>query len=442
MFHAEGSHGPAPCPPATPSALRARGEVSGPKALVGAWSVANFGKGDENQDAFCTSCSESGTKCFVGVFDGHGNHGKTMSHFAKQALSKSLFSNIDIHTEPVDAIQAAFRDTQEKIEKEHRHHAELSGTTAITAYQHRNRLVVANVGDSRAVLGRCSTPARQTVSAVELSIDQKPARPDERQRIIAAGGTVDQMAIPVVQRGGVRWIRAGPERVMDKQGMGGLAMSRALGDLRLHPYVISQPEVVERKLDSRDKVLVLASDGVWDHISSQEAVDIAGKFDDPKAAAREITGIARHRWQIATEGQMSDDITAVVVRLNAVGEPSISASSSAPVTALKDPAQMRRTSVLTSLFGGPPQRRGGRIEAGRQDVRKPASPAFALPSHPNGLRLPECPRVSGKTRSITASGRRSDAPVSTGLRPVSTGGPTQRLVLDTLPPPGHRNGLL
>ena len=72
------------------------------------------------------------------------------------------------------------------------------------------------VGDSRAVLGRCSTPARQTVSAVDLSSDQrgppskiasdslakfsqrsldaktlrKPARPDERQRILAAGGTV------------------------------------------------------------------------------------------------------------------------------------------------------------------------------------------------------------------------------------------------------------
>jgi len=443
MFHAEGSHGAAPCPPATPAALRPKGEVSGPKALVGAWSVPNFGKGDENQDAFCTSCSESGTKCFVGVFDGHGDQGKKMSHFAKQALSKSLFSNNDLHTEPVAAIQAAFRDTQEKIEKEHRHQAELSGTTAITAYQHRNHLVVANVGDSRAVLGRCSTPARQTVSAVDLSSDQKPARPDERQRILAAGGTVDQMAIPVVQRGGVRWIRAGPERVMDKQGMGGLAMSRSLGDLRLHPYVISQPEVVERKLDSRDKVLVLASDGVWDHVSSQEAVDIAGKFDDPKAAAREITGIARHRWQIATEGQMSDDITAVVVRLNSAGE--TSASSSAPaIGPMKDPVQMRRTSMLTSLFGGAAQRRVGRIEAGsRQDARKPTSPAFPVP-HSNALRLPECSRISGKTRSITASGRRSDhTAMPTGLRPVSTGhGPTQRLVLDALPPAGHRNGLL
>ncbi|CAE7228711.1 unnamed protein product [Symbiodinium natans] len=395
-----------------------------------------------------TSCSENGTKCFVGVFDGHGDQGKRMSHFAKQALSKSLFSNTDLHTEPVAAIQAAFRDTQEKIEKEHRHQAELSGTTAITAYQHRNRLVVANVGDSRAVLGRCSTPARQTVSAVDLSNDQKPARPDERQRILAAGGTVDQMAIPIVQRGGVRWIRAGPERVMDKQGMGGLAMSRSLGDLRLHPYVSSQPEVVERKLDSRDKVLVLASDGVWDHVTSQEAVEIAGRVDDPKVAAREITGIARQRWQIATDGQMSDDITAVVVRLNAVdaAQAASQPAASGPVPAKESQtAQMRRTSVLTSLFGGGP-RRGPRLEVnGRlpDSNKKPSSPAFpGMPQH--GLRLPECgPRVpGGKTRSITASGRRSEQAAGLRARPVSTGQAigNPRLALDSLPPAGHRNG--
>lgn len=92
-------------------------------------------------------------------------------------------------------------------------------------------------------------------------------------------------------------------------------MSRSLGDLSLRPYVSSQPELVKRKLDGRDKVLVLGSDGIWDHVSSQEAVEIAGRHGDPNQAARELTGLARRRWNAETEGLVSDDITAVVVRL-------------------------------------------------------------------------------------------------------------------------------
>jgi len=72
---------------------------------------------------------------------------------------------------------------------------------------------------------------------------------------------------------------------------------------------------VERKLDANDKLLVLGSDGIWDQVSSAEAVAIASRHKDPKKAAREIAGVARQRWEDNTQGQLSDDITAVVVRL-------------------------------------------------------------------------------------------------------------------------------
>merc|ERR1719428_2415917 len=109
-------------------------------------------------------------------------------------------------------------------------------------------------------------------------------------------------------RGGMQWVRVGPERVMTKDGMGGLAMSRSLGDLRLRPAVISVPEMQERQLDSRDKVVILGSDGVWDHVTSQEAVEIAAKRDNPSMAAKEIAEIAKRRWHHETEGQIADDI--------------------------------------------------------------------------------------------------------------------------------------
>lgn len=307
-------------PPPTPGGENnARGGLC-PRASYGAACMTNIGKGTDNQDTFVTSSNESGTKCFIGVFDGHGERGGDMSDFAKHCLTKSFFGRKDFHSDPKGALEAAYRETQGQIEARHGSAAEFSGTTAVSAYQYRDRLYVANVGDSRAVLGRCPTARADgqpsSLKAVDLSSDQKPDRSDERQRIVEQGGIVQQGAFPIHGPMGIRMVRMGPERVMDHNGLGGLAMSRSLGDLRLRPYVSSLPEVHERQLCSKDKVLILGTDGVWDHVSSQEAVDIAGRNRDPQQAAREIINVARRRWQTETQGQVSDDITAVVVNLD------------------------------------------------------------------------------------------------------------------------------
>ncbi|KAL6648385.1 hypothetical protein ACP70R_012609 [Stipagrostis hirtigluma subsp. patula] len=122
------------------------------------------------------------------------------------------------------------------------------GSTAVVAVVGPRHLVVANCGDSRAVL--CSGGA-----AIPLSADHKPDRPDELERIQAAGGRV------------IFWDGA---RVF-----GMLAMSRAIGDSYLKPFVISDPEVrvVERK-DGEDEFLILASDGLWDVVSNEVACNV------------------------------------------------------------------------------------------------------------------------------------------------------------------------
>ncbi|KAK3151160.1 hypothetical protein QOZ80_3AG0242490 [Eleusine coracana subsp. coracana] len=122
------------------------------------------------------------------------------------------------------------------------------GSTAVVAVVGPRHLVVANCGDSRAVL--CSGGV-----AIPLSSDHKPDRPDELERIQAAGGRV------------IFWDGA---RVF-----GMLAMSRAIGDSYLKPFVISDPEVrvVERK-DGEDEFLILASDGLWDVVSNEVACNV------------------------------------------------------------------------------------------------------------------------------------------------------------------------
>lgn len=319
-------------PPQTPTGIRlppAAGSSlvltssSGPRSTVGAHTLCNHGKSADNQDSFVASSSLNGTKCLVGVFDGHGEQGKRVSEFARTHIAKALFSHKDLHSNPAAALEGAYLDAQRAIERNHNFDAFHSGTTAVAAYRHHDRLIVANVGDSRAVLGSCDVNSRDVqnslgLKAVELSSDQRPAREDEKRRILAEGGSIHQSAIPMRQSAGgpTVLVRVGPERVWDRTGRCGLCVTRSLGDLSMHPFVTAQPEVSERVLSSKDKLLILGSDGVWDRMGSQEAVDIAARHRDPVAAAREITSIAKQRWYAETHGQLSDDITAVVMHLD------------------------------------------------------------------------------------------------------------------------------
>ncbi|CAF2109179.1 unnamed protein product [Brassica oleracea var. botrytis] len=125
---------------------------------------------------------------------------------------------------------------------------ETVGSTAVVALVCSSHIIVSNCGDSRAVLlrGKESMP---------LSVDHKPDREDEYARIERAGGKV------------IQWQGA---RVS-----GVLAMSRSIGDQYLEPYVIPEPEVTFMPRAREDECLILASDGLWDVMSNQDACEFA-----------------------------------------------------------------------------------------------------------------------------------------------------------------------
>lgn len=127
---------------------------------------------------------------------------------------------------------------------------ETVGSTAVVAVVGMCQIIVANCGDSRAVLSRGG-------QAMALSFDHKPNREDEMERIEAAGGRV------------ICW---NGYRVF-----GVLAMSRAIGDRYLKPYVIAEPEVMCISRSEDDDCLILASDGLWDVLTNEEACNAARK---------------------------------------------------------------------------------------------------------------------------------------------------------------------
>ena len=126
----------------------------------------------------------------------------------------------------------------------------LVGTTAVAALVGTRMISVANCGDSRAILCRNGV-------ALPLTDDHKAAREDETARVEAAGGQI-------LFWNGVRV-------------MGLLAVSRAIGDHSLRPYVIPEPEVTVLRRNAADEMLIIATDGLWDVMSNQEACTLAKK---------------------------------------------------------------------------------------------------------------------------------------------------------------------
>ncbi|KAJ0102786.1 hypothetical protein Patl1_04714 [Pistacia atlantica] len=155
------------------------------------------------------------------------------------------------------------------------------GSTAVTAILiNCQKLVVANLGDSRAII--CKNGV-----AKQLSIDHEPSM--EKDEIEGRGGFVSNFPgdVPRVD--------------------GQLAVARAFGDKSLKKHLSSEPDVEVEMIDNDTEFIILASDGLWKVMSNQEAADAIKNIKDARSAAKHLTEEALAR-------NSSDDISVIVVR--------------------------------------------------------------------------------------------------------------------------------
>ncbi|XAR58070.1 Phosphoprotein phosphatase [Bertholletia excelsa] len=220
---------------------------------------------------------------FYGVFDGHG--GVDAASFTRKNLLNFITQDSHFPSGVKRAIKNAF------VRADHALADSLSldrssGTTALTAFILGRTLLIANAGDSRAVLGKRGR-------AIELSKDHKPNCTSEKIRIEKLGGTV-----------------------YDGYLNGQLSVARALGDWHMkgskgssHP-LSSEPELAELILTEEDEFLIMGCDGLWDVMSSQYAVTIVRRelmlHNDPEKCSKLLVKEALKR-------NTCDNLTVLVV---------------------------------------------------------------------------------------------------------------------------------
>ena len=163
----------------------------------------------------------------------------------------------------------------------------LSGTTLCSALILGNILYLINIGDSRAILGTYNSRINKW-KTTQLTVDHKPNHPNENRRIIFYNGRIERHKNEFGDE-------VGPYRVYGKDSDSnsqGLTMSRSIGDLESKKYgVIYDPEIFKYELKENDKVIVIASDGLWDQLKNEEVMEIIGECLNKDLKAKEASEI-------------------------------------------------------------------------------------------------------------------------------------------------------
>ncbi|XP_043974531.1 protein phosphatase, Mg2+/Mn2+ dependent, 1Lb isoform X3 [Gambusia affinis] len=266
------------------------------------------GRRDHMEDRFqvLTDVVNKSHPSIFGVFDGHG--GEAAAEFAKTHLAEALRRQLLTYERERD--RERDREKEKKDEKKEKGGSSYpsilehqirtldremldklsanyneAGTTCLVALLSDKELIVANVGDSRGVL--CDKDG----NAIPLSHDHKPYQLKERKRIKKAGGFISFN---------------GSWRV---QGI--LAMSRSLGDYPLKNLnvIVPDPDIMSFDLNKlQPEFMILASDGLWDTFSNEEAVRfIRERLDEPHFGAKSIVLQSFYRG-------CPDNITVMVVK--------------------------------------------------------------------------------------------------------------------------------
>ncbi|KAJ6771956.1 ALPHABET ISOFORM E-RELATED [Salix koriyanagi] len=233
----------------------------------------------------------SSTFSVFAIFDGH--NGNAAAIYTRENLLNHVLGAIprDLGREEwLQALPRALVAGFVKTDKEFQSQGETSGTTATFVIVDRWTVTVASVGDSRCILDA------QGGAVSSLTVDHRlQENVEERKRVTASGGVVGRLST-------VGGVEIGPLRCWP----GGLCLSRSIGDMDVGEFIVPVPFVKQVKLSNAGGRLIIASDGIWDALSSEMAAKSCHGLP-AELAARQVVKEA-----LRTRG-LKDDTTCLVV---------------------------------------------------------------------------------------------------------------------------------
>ncbi|GAV84201.1 PP2C domain-containing protein [Cephalotus follicularis] len=276
---------------------------------------------------------------FIGVYDGHG--GPQASRFVKDNLFHNLKAFASEHQEmSANVIKKAFSATEEDflslVKKQWLNKPQMAsaGSCCLVGVLCDGLLYIANAGDSRVVLGRAERDSKE-VTAIQLSTEHNASIESVRNELLSLHPNDPQIVVM-------------KHKVWRVKGI--IQVSRSIGDAYLKraefnreplqskfrlpepfakPILSAEPSILVHKLQPEDQFLIFASDGLWEQLSNQEAIEIV-KNHPRNGVARRLVKAALQEAAKRREMRYSDlkkinrgvrrhfhdDITVIVVFLD------------------------------------------------------------------------------------------------------------------------------
>ena len=266
-----------------------------------------------NQDNFLiqNKILKKGNFSVFAVFDGHGKYGHLVSKYLKNAFSNfflelskknkkidNLEKEIYIKIKNKNYINTIFTKIDENLKKENLDLKNSGSTTLIIIYI-KQKIICLNIGDSRSIY------ITKNNKLIQISEDHKPNLKKEKERIIKKGGEIFKNPND----------KNGPFRIWNKNNHG-LAISRSFGDFDVKNIgVICLPDLFEIDIFySNVKVVILASDGLWEVLNNDDIIKICTPFiinNDCKGCCLKLIDEAVSMWE--KWDSYCDDITVIVI---------------------------------------------------------------------------------------------------------------------------------